>query len=94
MPTLRQELIALLRTGPMDLRDLAAALDIREADTADHLHHVARSLKSQAGELKATPAYCRQCGYEFKKRRRFTRPGRCPQCRSGRIQGAVYCIED
>jgi predicted Zn-ribbon and HTH transcriptional regulator len=76
----------------MDLRDLAAALDIREAEAADHLRHAARSLKAQGRELKSSPAYCRQCEFEFRKRGRFTRPGRCPQCRGGRIQGAVYHI--
>ena len=78
----------------MDLRDLAAALDIREADAADHLQHVARSLRAQGVALQTSPAYCRQCAYEFRKRERFTRPGRCPRCKDGRIQGAVYHIAD
>jgi predicted Zn-ribbon and HTH transcriptional regulator len=94
MPTLRQELITLLRAAPMDLRDLAAALDIREADAADHLQHVARSLRTQGVELQTSPAYCRQCDFEFRKRERFTRPGRCPRCKGGRIQGAVYHLVD
>ena len=93
MLTVRQELIALLQAGPMDLRDLALALEIREADAADHLHHVARSLKAQGRELKITPAYCQQCGFDFRRRQRFTRPGRCPHCRSNRIQGAVYLLD-
>jgi transcriptional regulator len=90
MGTLRQEMIALLVQAPMDIRDLADALSIRETEAAEHLEHVARSLKTQGGELKSTPAQCRQCGYEFQKRTRFTRPGRCPRCKSSRIQGAVY----
>lgn len=94
MLSLRQELIALLRAAPMDLRDLATALDIQEADAADHLQHVARSLRAQGVRLQTAPAYCRLCDYEFRKRERFTRPGRCPRCKGGRIQGAVYRIVD
>ena len=93
MPTVRQALIALLKAAPMDLCDLAAALDIREAEAADHLHHAARSLRARGHELKTTPAYCRQCDFEFRQRQRFTRPGRCPKCKSSRVQGAVYFID-
>ncbi|MEJ2639057.1 MAG: transcriptional regulator [Desulfosarcinaceae bacterium] len=78
----------------MDLRDLADALGIREAEAAEHLEHAARSLKSRGRKLKTTPAHCRQCGYAFRQRTRFTRPGRCPRCKSNRIQGAVYRLDD
>jgi predicted Zn-ribbon and HTH transcriptional regulator len=78
----------------MDLRELADALGLREADAAEHLEHAARSLRSQDRRLKITPAHCRQCGYVFRKRTRFTRPGRCPLCKSNRIQGALYTLAD
>ena len=93
MGTLRQDLIALLRETPMDLCDIAAALGLREREAADHLAHAARTIKSQGGDLQITPAYCRQCDFEFRKHGRFTRPGRCPQCRSNRVQGAIYFIQ-
>jgi transcriptional regulator len=93
MGTLRQDLIRLLARTPMDLRDLADALGIREVEAAEHLEHAARSLKSHNRLLKTTPAQCLQCGYRFRKRTRFTRPGRCPQCKSNRIQGAIYLLD-
>jgi transcriptional regulator len=93
MGTLRQEMMDLLMQAPLDVRDIAAVLEIREAEAADHLVHIARSLKAQGRELQIIPAYCRQCDYVFRKRQRYTRPGRCPHCRSSRIQGAVYSIE-
>ncbi|MDJ0781562.1 MAG: transcriptional regulator [Desulfosarcinaceae bacterium] len=92
MGTLRQHLIRLLGKAPMDLCDLAAALGIREAEAAEHLQHVTRTLRSQGRTLKVVPAHCRQCGHAFTKRTRFTRPGRCPRCRSNRIEGAKYFI--
>ena len=92
MGTLRQELIARLRETPMDLCDIAAALGVREREAADHLTHVARPLRSRGRVLQATPAYCRQCDFEFRTHGRHTRPGRCPRCKSNRIQGAVYFI--
>jgi predicted Zn-ribbon and HTH transcriptional regulator len=94
MGTLRQDLIKLVAGAPMDLRELADALGIREAEAAEHLEHAARSLKSRGRTLRTTPAHCRQCGYIFQKRNRFTRPGRCPRCKSNRIQGAVYLLAD
>lgn len=94
MGTLRQEMVALMMQAPMDVRDMAAALDIHEAEAADHLEHIARSLKAQGRALLIKPAYCRECDYIYRKRQRFTRPGRCPHCKSTWIQGAVYFIED
>jgi transcriptional regulator len=94
MGTLRQEMIALLMQAPLDVRDLATALEIRDTEAAEHLEHIARSIKNQGRALQITPAYCRQCDYAFRKRQRFTRPGRCPHCKSSWIQGAVYFIED
>jgi predicted Zn-ribbon and HTH transcriptional regulator len=94
MGTLRQDLVDLLARAPMDLRELAEALGVRETEAAQHLEHAARSLKARGRALKTTPAYCRDCVYTFRKRTRFTRPGRCPRCKSNRIQGAIYALDD
>lgn len=94
MGTVRQGMVARMMQAPMDVRELAAALEIREADAADHLEHIARSLRAQGRSLQIKPAYCRECDYLFRKRQRFTRPGRCPHCKSTWVQGAVYFIED
>jgi predicted Zn-ribbon and HTH transcriptional regulator len=31
------------------------------------------------------PSNCIACGFQFQKRRRLTRPSRCPRCRSSRL---------
>jgi predicted Zn-ribbon and HTH transcriptional regulator len=42
--------------------------------------------------LITEPARCLDCGFVFKKRTRFTTPGRCPVCRSEAIAPPAYGI--
>jgi predicted Zn-ribbon and HTH transcriptional regulator len=39
------------------------------------------------------PARCQVCGFVFKKRDRLTSPGRCPSCRSSRIEEPLFTIQ-
>ena len=39
------------------------------------------------------PAACSDCGFVFRDRTRFTKPSRCPTCRSEGITGPRYGIE-
>lgn len=90
--TLRQEMIALLKTGWQDVRGLSQALGIREKEVHGHLAHVSRSIRRGQGHLICDPFECLGCGYRFKDRERFTRPGRCPRCRKTWIQNAAWRI--
>ncbi|GAB4261848.1 MAG: hypothetical protein Kow0092_11700 [Deferrisomatales bacterium] len=91
-PTARQRLAERLRRGPATVRELARELGLREAEVADHLEHVARSLRP--GErLAEEPAACLACGFAFRGRRRVRTPSRCPRCKSERIAPAVLRIE-
>ena len=92
MGTIRQQMIALLKQGLMDHRELSQALGIREKEVADHLPHVAKSVAAQGMTWQVTPAYCESCRYTFKDRKRLTRPGKCPRCRTPRIQGPWFQI--
>lgn len=83
--TLRQRLITLLEEAPCDQRDISQALRIPEKDVPEHLAHIRRSLASAGRALVIQPAECLACGFVFKERRRFARPGRCPRCRQTRI---------
>lgn len=93
MPTIRQQIIALLNAYKMDVRDLSQTLHIREKDVYDHLRHISRSLARQSKQIRMTPFRCLSCGYEFRDRKRFHRPGRCPQCKNSHMEPAVYTIE-
>ena len=74
--TIRQQMISLLVNEVCGVREISQALSIPEKDIGDHL---ARQI------LKIYPAECLACGFVFKERQRFSRPGRCPRCRQTRI---------
>jgi predicted Zn-ribbon and HTH transcriptional regulator len=82
---------ALLRKS-MDQRELSQALGIREKEVALHLPHIAKSARAKKLTWQTRPAYCEECNYSFKDRRRLTPPSKCPRCRSSRIQGPWYRI--
>ena len=92
MQTIRQKIIELLSLQEMDARQLSAQIGIREKEVAEHLSYIARSLKARGEKLTIRPAECLQCGYVFKKRRRFTRPSRCPRCKKSHLQSPAFCI--
>jgi predicted Zn-ribbon and HTH transcriptional regulator len=91
--TPRAALERALRQGPATARDLSQAVGIREKDVAEHLAHLSRSLTQSGARLTIEPASCIACGYRFTERTRAERPGRCPACRSTRIDPPVFRIE-
>ncbi|MFL5318369.1 MAG: transcriptional regulator [Myxococcaceae bacterium] len=90
--TIRETIRRVLSDGPATAKDLSAEAHIPEKDVADHLEHLAKSLKNEDARLKIDPAECLACGYEFKDRKRFTKPGACPKCRSTRIDPPQFEI--
>ena len=93
MLTVRQKIIELLTEGEMDARELSREVGIREKEVYDHLTHIARSLAAKGKKLYINPAQCLSCGYVFKKRQRFTRPGRCPHCKKTHLQSPSYYLK-
>lgn len=92
MQTIRQKIIGLLSIQEMDARQLSAQVGIREKEVVEHLSYIARSLAAKGQKLTIRPAECLLCGYVFEKRRRFTRPGRCPHCKKSRLQSPAFYI--
>lgn len=92
MKTIRKQIIELLDNEEMSARDLSRILSIREKEVYTHLSHIARSVTAQKKKLMIIPAECLECGFVFEKRKRFTRPSRCPHCKSEHIQNPVYRI--
>ncbi len=94
--TLRQNLRDALREGPSrTARDLSKLVGIPERDVAEHLEHLERSVRHEGLRLVIEPAECLDCGFRFDARRqhRFTRPGRCPDCHSGRLTLPRFTLE-
>jgi transcriptional regulator len=92
MKTLRQQIIDELGGTPLDLLQLSQALGISEREILNHLPHIAKSLVHRNSRFAMVPARCVGCGFEFKERRRFSPPGRCPRCKQSRIQGPWYQV--
>ncbi len=92
MTTIRQQIISLLSEDEYGSREISQELSIREKEVYGHLSHISRSVTSQKQKLVITPSRCILCGYDFETRKRFTRPSRCPKCKSERIQGPRYRI--
>ncbi|UCD83035.1 MAG: ArsR family transcriptional regulator [Desulfobacterales bacterium] len=92
MPTIRQQIIALLTEAEMDARELSREVGIKEKEVYEHLAHIGRSLAARGSKLAIRPSECLHCGYVFKDRRRLTRPSRCPRCRASRLTNPTYRI--
>jgi len=94
--TVRSALKAALRTASREeartAKELSAAVGISEKDVAEHLAHLERSLKPEGLRLEVAPAQCLACGHVFRDRKRFTRPGACPGCRSTRIDPPAFRV--
>jgi predicted Zn-ribbon and HTH transcriptional regulator len=91
--TVRGALEAALAAAPeqgLTARELSAAVGIPEKDVAEHLVHLEKSLKALGGRLEVLPAECLACGFVFRDRKRFTRPGACPECRATRIDPPAF----
>jgi predicted Zn-ribbon and HTH transcriptional regulator len=88
--TVRQRIVELLGEQEMSAKELSQRLGVREREIYEHLGHIARSLAAKGKRLQVPPFACLSCGYVFRERERFTRPGRCPRCRESHIQTPVY----
>jgi predicted Zn-ribbon and HTH transcriptional regulator len=92
MKTIRKEMILLLGNKEMDAREISSAVGVGEKEVYTHLSHIAHSVKHQRKKLIIKPSVCLGCEYVFEKRKRFTRPSRCPICKSEHIRSPMYRI--
>lgn len=82
--TRRQDLLALLATGPRSASSLARALGIGRHDIEEELRHAIRSARAAGHEVVIEPARCKDCGFLFSETT-LTKPGRCPSCKGSRL---------
>jgi len=92
VPTIRQQIMALLQEREMNARELSQAVGISEKEAYGHLGHIARSLIAHGHKLRVQPSQCRSCGFVFQDRQRLTRPGRCPRCKQGHLEAPRFQI--
>ena len=90
--TKRQEIIKLLSQADFNAREISKAIGVREKEVYDHLLHIEKSAKSKKYNFNVFPSQCSSCGYLFKKRKRLTKPSRCPECKKQRIEPSRFQI--
>ena len=91
--SVRESIHRALLDGPVTAHDVSRLVGIPEHDVASHLEHLSQSLKHTGEDLRIDPAACLDCGFEFTRRQRFTRPSGCPICRGRRIRFPRFHIE-
>ena len=92
--TTREQIIRCLEAEPMTARDISKALRISEKDACSHLPSVEKSIRHQGKQIKITPCRCLNCGFVFKDRKSFKKPGKCPECKKSRIEPPVFEVVD
>ena len=90
--TIRRYITSLLEGDTLSAKDISVSLRIPEKDVYDHLEHIRMTLHKSGQRLLVSPAQCEKCGFEFKKRTRLTKPGRCPICHNSLIKPPLYSI--
>jgi len=90
--TIRQEIIDELESKSLTVRDISQLIGTLEKDVYHHLTFMAKTIKNQKKQIDIEPYYCMNCGFQFRNRKTFKKPGKCPGCRNGRIAPAVFQI--
>lgn len=92
--TRRQRVADLLSMESRSVEGLAEEFRCPPRDIEDDLRSIERTLKREGKKLAVEPARCRKCGFRFEGRsdRRFTTPGKCPECRATHIAPALLKI--
>jgi predicted Zn-ribbon and HTH transcriptional regulator len=91
MSTPRQAMKELLAEQPRSSLELSQLLSLSEKVVLDHLVHLARA-PGPGMRFRITPAVCKNCGFEFRKRDRLTRPSRCPLCQHQSISRPRFAL--
>ncbi|BES72817.1 transcriptional regulator [Marinobacter nanhaiticus D15-8W] len=78
--TIRQEILAVLEEVESNASDLSKSVRLTEKEIYAHLDELCKS-----GRVETIPAACNSCGYRFEDRRKARKPGKCPRCKSTRI---------
>jgi transcriptional regulator len=90
--TIRRYIVSLLEGETLSAKDISVSLRVPEKDVYDHLEHIRKTLHTEGQHLTLLPPRCEKCGFEFRKRTRLTKPGKCPICHSTLIKPPLYSI--
>ncbi|MFW5863482.1 MAG: transcriptional regulator [Desulfohalobiaceae bacterium] len=90
--TVREKIVEHLRQAgrPLTSRELCQILGLRAKDLLEHVEHIQKSQKKFQGKIELLSAECKKCGFDFPGRDRYSRPGKCPKCRSQHIEPPAF----
>ncbi len=92
LETARQRILGLLSERPRSAKEISADVRIPEKEVYGHLDHLRKALHREGRRVDVTPAECLACGFVFRKRERFGRPGRCPVCRGESVSEPLFSV--
>ena len=84
--TRRQEIIQRLHEEEWLFDDLRHELAMTVSTLENDLGHIERSVKANGERLQVRSAVCADCGFVLSSKALHP-PGRCPNCRSGNLDG-------
>lgn len=90
--TQRQEIIDMLRYRSLTVKEIADEFLTIPEIIVEHLKHIKATVYPQEKLMHTDPA-CRDCGFIFKERQKLKPPGKCPKCKSHRIDAPKYFIK-
>lgn len=91
--TPRQAIVQALLGRELTAKELSAEVRLSEKDVLDHLEHIRRGLRDERDrKFVVVPARCLECGFSFGKRERLGAPGRCPICKSERVEPPLFSV--
>jgi predicted Zn-ribbon and HTH transcriptional regulator len=93
MTTIRKQIISVLEHKECDARMISQQLGIREKEVYSHMPYIIRSVSAMGKALTLIAARCNACGYQFKDRKKTSKPGRCPKCKKERIDPPRFTIK-
>ena len=90
--TIRQQIMDHLQGAELSALELSACVGIPEKEVSSHLEHIGKTAAARGMRLVLHPFRCLSCGYLFKDRKRFSRPGRCPKCKGSHLETPTFRI--
>jgi predicted Zn-ribbon and HTH transcriptional regulator len=91
--TIRQKILSLLNDQTLSAKELSGLVSVSERDVYTHLEHIQKTLNKKEMKLLVTPAQCRKCGFEFRKREKLKKPGKCPICHNESILEPRFSLQ-
>ncbi|MFW6217041.1 MAG: hypothetical protein ACOC3Y_04375 [Desulfohalobiaceae bacterium] len=90
--TLRQKIVHVLQEAgrPLTSRELSQSLGLGAKELLGHVHHIQKSQNKFQGKIEILPAECKKCGFDFSKRQKYSRPSKCPICKSQYLEPPAF----